>query len=132
MIKLQARASALLQEHSDVVLFANYRISVSKSDLEDAVDQDAITRAAVTEPTIDLVKAALGSKLRWMIREGHPQAHSRWPSGKGRVYLAFSPTRENHWSVAIDSFSESKGDFAHAVFNGKYHHQFLQASSFSA
>ena len=32
-IKLQARASALLQEHSDVVLFANYRISVSKSDV---------------------------------------------------------------------------------------------------
>ena len=28
-----ARASALLQEHSDVVLFANYRISVSKSDV---------------------------------------------------------------------------------------------------
>jgi hypothetical protein len=33
VIKLQARASALLQEHSDVVLFANYRISVSKSDV---------------------------------------------------------------------------------------------------
>jgi hypothetical protein len=83
-------------------------------------------RWRLTEPTIDLVKTALGSNLRWMIREGHPQAHSRWPSGRGRVYLAFSPTRENHWSVAIDSFSESKGDFAHAVFNGKYHHQFLQ------
>jgi len=33
VIKLQARASALLQEHSDVVLFANYQISVSKSDV---------------------------------------------------------------------------------------------------
>lgn len=33
VIKLQARASVLLQEHSDVVLFANYRISVSKSDV---------------------------------------------------------------------------------------------------
>ena len=29
VIKLQTRASALLQEHSDVVLFANYLISVS-------------------------------------------------------------------------------------------------------
>ena len=33
VIKLQTRASALLQEHSDVVLFANYEISVSKSDV---------------------------------------------------------------------------------------------------
>jgi len=33
VIKLQTRASALLQEHSDVVLFANYQISVAKSDV---------------------------------------------------------------------------------------------------
>jgi hypothetical protein len=33
VIKLQTRASALLQEHSDVVLFANYEISVTKSDV---------------------------------------------------------------------------------------------------
>jgi hypothetical protein len=33
VIKLHARASALLQEHSDVVLFANYRISTVKSDV---------------------------------------------------------------------------------------------------
>ena len=33
IIKLHARASALLQEHSDVVLFANYRISTVKSDI---------------------------------------------------------------------------------------------------
>lgn len=31
VIKLHARAAALLQEHSDVVLFANYRISTVKS-----------------------------------------------------------------------------------------------------
>ena len=29
VIKLQPRAAALLQEHSDVVLFANYRISIA-------------------------------------------------------------------------------------------------------
>ena len=33
VIKLHAKASALLQEHSDVVLFANYRISTVKSDV---------------------------------------------------------------------------------------------------
>jgi len=33
VIKLHARASALLQEHSDLVLFANYRISTVKSDV---------------------------------------------------------------------------------------------------
>mgnify|MGYP003620793036 CR=1 FL=1 len=33
MIKLQTRASALLQEHSYVVFFANYQISVAKSDV---------------------------------------------------------------------------------------------------
>ena len=33
MIKLHARAAALLQEHSDVVLFANYRISTVKADV---------------------------------------------------------------------------------------------------
>ena len=31
VIKLHTRAAALLQEHSDVVLFANYRISTVKS-----------------------------------------------------------------------------------------------------
>ncbi|MBX6324279.1 MAG: ATP-binding protein [Rhodospirillaceae bacterium] len=33
VIKLHARAAALLQEHSDVVLFANYRVSTVKSDV---------------------------------------------------------------------------------------------------
>jgi AAA domain len=33
VIKLHARAAALLQEHSDVVLFANYRVSTVKSDI---------------------------------------------------------------------------------------------------
>jgi hypothetical protein len=32
-IKLHARAAALLQEHSDVVLFANYRISTIRADV---------------------------------------------------------------------------------------------------
>ena len=32
-IKLHARAAALVQEHSDIVLFANYRISTVKADV---------------------------------------------------------------------------------------------------
>ncbi len=33
VIKLQTRAAALLQEHSDVVLFANYRLSIAKAEV---------------------------------------------------------------------------------------------------
>ena len=33
VIKLHARAAALLQEHSDVVLFANYRINTVRADV---------------------------------------------------------------------------------------------------
>ncbi len=33
VIKLQARAAALLQEHCDIVLFANYRMSITKADV---------------------------------------------------------------------------------------------------
>ena len=33
VIKLHTKASALLQEHSDVVLFANYRVSTVKADV---------------------------------------------------------------------------------------------------
>ena len=80
----------------------------------------------LTDQTIQLVQTAIKSDLRWMIRVGHPQARALWPSGRGTVYLAFSPTRENQWSMAIDRFSESSGDYGAAVFNGKYHSQFVQ------
>ena len=59
-----------------------------------------------------------------MIRKDHPQAHARWPSGRGRVYLAFSPTREGQWSIAVDSVNAGRDDFGIAVFNGKYRCQF--------
>jgi hypothetical protein len=72
-----------------------------------------------------LVETAIASGLRWMIRHGHPQAHARWPSRKGRVYLAFSPTRDGHWALAIDTFDEKRMDFTFAAFNGKYHQQFV-------
>ena len=80
----------------------------------------------LTNPTIQLVKTAIESGLHWMIRKGQPRSNALWPSGKGTVHLAFSPTRESHWSMAIDRFSESRGDYGAAVFNGKYHQQFVK------
>ena len=44
--------------------------------------------------------------------------------GRGRVYLAFSPTREGQWSIAVDSVNARSDDFGIAVFNGKYRRQF--------
>jgi len=84
-------------------------------------------RWRLTKNTIDLIEAATSAGLRWMIRDGHPQAHSLWPKGRGRVYLAFSPTREQQWSLAVDRLTADKSDFGIAVFNGKYHQQFLDA-----
>ena len=40
------------------------------------------------------------------------------------MYLAFSPTRENQWSVAIDSVNTKGDNYGIAVFNGKYRRQF--------
>ena len=81
-------------------------------------------RWRLNEHTQALVRACLAGGLRWMIRKGHPQAHARWPSGRGRVYLAFSPTREGQWSIAVDSVNAGRDDFGIAVFNGKYRRQF--------
>lgn len=78
----------------------------------------------LNENTRNLVATALAAGLRWMIRDGHPQAHARWPSRSGRVYLAFSPSRQNQWSVAIDSVNARCDDYGKAVFNGKYRSQF--------
>ena len=81
-------------------------------------------RWRLSDHTRELVRVALEGGFRWMIRKGHPQAHARWPSRKGRVYLAFSPTRDNQWSIAIDSVNVIGDDFGKAVFNGKYRRQF--------
>lgn len=84
-------------------------------------------RWRLTQDVEDLVQTALDAGMRWMIRDGHPQPHARWPSEKGRVYLAFSPTRENQWSLAIDQFNARTGRFGFGVFNGKYRSQFEAA-----
>lgn len=78
----------------------------------------------LTSATRELVRAALAADLVWMIRAGHPRQSSRWPDGKGCVHLSFSPSAEDHWSVAIDTFDPATGDYRHAVFNGKYLFQF--------
>ena len=83
-------------------------------------------RWKISKNLVELVQTALDSKLFWLIRDGHPQVHALWPSTKGRAYLAFSPTRDKHWALAIDSVNSSGLDYGKAVFNGKYHEQFLK------
>lgn len=80
----------------------------------------------LTPPVQELIDTSFKCGMRWMIRNGHPQAHARLPNRTGRAYLAFSPSRENQWSFAIDTFRTASGNFGHCVFNGKYHDQFLR------
>ena len=43
---------------------------------------------------------------------------------KGRVYLAFSPTRDSQWAIAFNSVNAKGDNFGILVFNGKYRRQF--------
>lgn len=77
--------------------------------------------------TIELIRTATSLGLGCMIREDHPRRNARWPNRRGVVYLAFSPDPTGQWSLAIDSFVPRRGDYGAAVFNGKYHTQFVRA-----
>ncbi len=77
--------------------------------------------------TEELIETAIRSGLDRMIREDHPRRNARWPNPRGVVYLAFSPDVAGQWSLAIDTFNPRRDDYGFAVFNGKYHEQFLQA-----
>lgn len=90
-------------------------------------DQAYVARKwRLSEVVVDLFRAALGSGLIWVIREGHPRVDSRWPSKRGVVYIAFSSTPQDQWSLAIDTVRKNGTDFGKAVFNGKYQEQFLR------
>jgi hypothetical protein len=80
----------------------------------------------LTEPVIALVEAAMSAGLCWMIRAEHPRRNARWPNKRGVVYLAFSPSQHQQWALAVDTIRLATGDYGHAVFNGKYHEQFLK------
>jgi hypothetical protein len=80
----------------------------------------------LTAPFERLIQTALESGLGCMIREDHPLRKARWPNERGVVYLAFSAAPDLQWSVAIDTFRAGRGDYGHAVFNGKYHTQFVE------
>lgn len=80
----------------------------------------------LTAPVIELIERALASGLVWMIRDDHPRRNIRWPNTRGVVYVAFSPTPGGQWSLAIDTFRPASGNYGHAVFNGKYHAQFVK------
>lgn len=77
--------------------------------------------------TDELIRTAIGAGLGCMIRHNHPLKSSRWPITKGAVYLAFSPSPDRQWSIAIDSFNPNRSDYGVAVFNGKYQTQFVAA-----
>ncbi|MEG3662778.1 endonuclease NucS domain-containing protein [Celeribacter halophilus] len=77
--------------------------------------------------TEELIETAIGSGLGCMIRDDHPRLNSRWPNPRGVVYLAFSTTSSNQWSLAIDTFNPARRDYSAAVFNGKYQTQFVGA-----
>lgn len=79
----------------------------------------------LSPPVIELVEGAAAAGLNWMIRNNHPRHNARWPNKRGVVYLAFSPTENQQWSLAIDSIRPKAADFGHGVFNGKYHEQFV-------
>ncbi|SFU18961.1 endonuclease NucS domain-containing protein [Sedimentitalea nanhaiensis] len=81
----------------------------------------------LTPPVEKLIETAFRSGLECMIRDDHPRQNARWPNPRGVVYLAFSPGPGVQWSLAIDTFRAGKADYGHAVFNGKYHEQFVAA-----
>lgn len=80
----------------------------------------------LTPPVVELVETCLSAGLVWAIRKDHPRNNSRWPNSRGVVYLAFSPTPDFQWSLAIDTWKPNRGDFGFGAFNGKYQTQFLQ------
>ncbi len=79
----------------------------------------------LSAPVVELVETAMEAGLSWMIRDDHPRRNARWPNRRGVVYLAFSPSEHQQWSVAIDTIKPTSGDFGRGVFNGKYHEQFV-------
>ena len=80
----------------------------------------------LTPQVVELVETCLSAGLVWAIRKDHPRSNSRWPNPRGVVYLAFSPTADFQWSLAIDTWKPKRGDFDFGAFNGKYQTQFLQ------
>lgn len=80
----------------------------------------------ITKEVIEMVDTCLESGMRWMIRSNHPKRSNQYPNKMGVVYLAFSPTRDNQWSMAIDTFNPNTNKFRFGVFNGKYKTQFDQ------
>lgn len=81
----------------------------------------------ISPATDELIQTAIDAGLGCMIRHDHPLRSSRWPITKGAVYLAFSPTPDRQWSIAIDTFNPRRSDYGSAVFNGKYQAQFIAA-----
>jgi hypothetical protein len=100
VIKLHTKASALLQEHSDVVLFANYRISTVKADVG---FNKKVTRALGSGERLlhTAERPAFLAKNRYALPETaraglQPrQIHAHFgPARGGRALVAHDPARE--------------------------------------
>ncbi len=102
----EVREGLLVQQHGEAYIARNWMLS---------------------EPVIELIQTAMSSGLTWMIRTDHPRQNARMPNRRGVVYLAFSPTQHQQWSMAIDSVRPKSGAYGHGVFNGKYHEQFVES-----
>lgn len=88
-------------------------------------------RWRLLDATRDLVEGAMAAGLRWMIRDGHPQAHALWPNENGRACLAFSPTRDKQWSVAVDALTKHASAYRVPVINGKYRNTLSASDAFN-
>lgn len=90
-------------------------------------DQAYVARGwRLADSVVTLIEKSVDCGLGCMIRDDHPRRNARWPNTRGTVYLAFSPSPAQQWSVAIDTFRAGRRDYGFAAFNGKYHEQFLR------
>jgi hypothetical protein len=89
IIKLHSKASALLQEHSDIVLFANYRVSTIKSDVG---FNKKVTRALGSGERLlhTAERPAFIAKNRYALPETLPMS---WPRSPRRCLAQFCLTR---------------------------------------
>lgn len=133
MIRIHYRLSCPTEVNGGDVVLRAYSNGIQVEEVEGGllVRQEGEAYVArnwhLSPPVEELIETAFMSGLDCMIRDDHPRRNARWPNARGVVYLAFSPGPGGQWSLAIDTFRAGSGDYRHAVFNGKYHEQFVAA-----
>jgi len=99
VIKLHARASALVQEHADIVLFANYRINTVKSDVG---FNKKVTRALGSGERVIHTeeRPAFLAKNRYGLPESLPLD---WPSFQDALIDAMAPAGADATTPVTDN-----------------------------